>query len=142
MFTISTDKSRLDLPLIHRFLSEESYWAKNVPRDVVERSIEHSLPFGVFDGERQIGFARVITDYAVYAYVADVFVVPEYRGRGAAKELMQAIRSHPELQGLRRWHLVTRDAGGLYRQFGFRELSKPERHMEIVVANPYGATSS
>ena len=142
MFTISTDKSRLDLPLIHRFLSEESYWAKNVPREVVERSIEHSLPFGVFDGERQIGFARVITDYAVYAYVADVFVVPEYRGRGAAKELMQAIRSHPELQGLRRWHLVTRDAGGLYRQFGFRELSKPERHMEIVVANPYGATSS
>jgi len=142
MFTITTDRAKLDLPLIHRFLSQESYWAKNVPREVVERSIEHSLPFGVFDGERQIGFARVITDYAVYAYVADVFVVPEYRGRGAAKELMQAIRSHPELQGLRRWHLVTRDAGGLYRQFGFRELSKPERHMEIVVANPYGATSS
>jgi GNAT superfamily N-acetyltransferase len=142
MFTISTDPSKLDITLIHRFLSQESYWAKNVPREVVERSIEHSLPFGVFDGERQIGFARVITDYAVYAYVADVFVVPEYRGRGAAKELMQAIRSHPELQGLRRWHLVTRDAGGLYRQFGFRELSTPERHMEIVVANPYGATSS
>ena len=138
MFTISTDKSRLDVDLIHRFLSEESYWARNIPRDLVERSIERSLTFGAFDGERQIGFARVVTDYAVFAYVGDVFVLPEYRGRGASKLLMQAIRTHPELQRLRRWHLLTSDAHGLYRQFGFQELAKPEKHMEIMVANPYG----
>ena len=142
MFTVTTDKSKLDVDLIHRFLSEESYWAKNIPRELVERSIANSLTFGMFDGERQIGFARVITDYTVFAYLGDVFVLPQYRGRGAAKELMQAVRAHPDLQHLRRWHLLTRDAHGLYRQFGFRELEKPERHMEMVVANPYGATSS
>jgi GNAT superfamily N-acetyltransferase len=136
-YEVTTDRSRLDIDLIHEFLSSESYWAENIPRGVVERSIENSLCFAVFEGEGQAGFARVITDYAVFAYLADVFVVPEHRGRGVSKLLMKAIREHPLLQGLRRWHLVTRDAHGLYRQFGFRELENPERHMEILVKNPY-----
>jgi GNAT superfamily N-acetyltransferase len=135
--TITTDKSRLDRELIHRFLKEDSYWAQNIPRDLVDLAIDNSLTFAAFDGERQIGFARVVTDYAVFGYVGDVFVLPEYRGRGASKQLMQAIRAHPALQRLRRWHLLTRDAHGLYRQFGFRELESPERHMEIAVKDAY-----
>src|SRR4029078_10219382 len=119
MYTITTDKSMLDIDLIHRFLSTESCWAKNRPRAVVERSIENSLCFGAFDGREQVGFARVITDYATFAYVADVFVVVAHRGRGVSRELMRAMREHPHLQRLRRWHLVTTDAHGLYRQFGF-----------------------
>lgn len=137
-YTITTDKSRLDTDLIHKFLSEESYWAKNISRELVERSIEHSLCFGAFSGDRQVGFARVITDYATFAYVGDVFVLPAHRGKGASKQLMAAVREHPSLKDLRRWHLLTRDAHALYRQFGFRELEKPERHMEIAVKNPYG----
>ena len=137
MYTISTEKSRLDVTMIYRYLSEESYWAKNIPRELVERSIANSICFGAFDQEKQIGFARVITDFATFAYLGDVFVLPSHRGRGAAKQLMQAIRDHPDLQRLRRWHLLTRDAHALYKQFGFRELEKPERHMEIAVANPY-----
>jgi GNAT superfamily N-acetyltransferase len=132
MYTITTDKSMLDIDLIHRFLSSESYWAKNRPRDVIERSIENSLCFGAFDGREQAGFARVITDYATFAYVADVFVVAAHRGRGVAGDLMRAMREHPQLQRLRRWHLVTTDAHGLYRKFGFRELESPQKHMEIV----------
>ena len=138
MYTISTDKSRLDVEMIYRYLSEESYWAKHIPRDLVERSIENSICFGVFDGDRQIGFARAVTDSATFAYVGDVFVLPSHRGRGVSKQLMQAIRDHPELQRLRRWHLLTRNAHALYEQFGFRKLEKPERHMEIAMANPYG----
>jgi GNAT superfamily N-acetyltransferase len=137
MYTISTDKSRLDIDGIHAFL-RESYWARNIPRDVFVRSVENSMCFGAYDGQRQIGFARVITDYATFAYLGDVFVLPSHRGRGVAKQLMQAIRDHPDLQGLRRWHLLTRDAHRLYEQFGFRKLAKPERHMEISVENPYG----
>jgi len=137
MYTISTDKSMLDIDLIHRFLSSESYWAKNIPRQVVERSIDNSLCFGVFDDGEQVGFARVITDYATFAYVGDVFVAAGHRGQGVSKQLMRAIREHPALAGLRRWHLVTSDAHGLYRQFGFREVEKPERHMELVVKEPY-----
>lgn len=137
MYTISTDKSRLDVAMIHRYLSEESYWAKNIPRELVERAIENSICFGAYDGERQIGFARVVTDRVVYAYVGDVFVLDAYRGRGVSKQLMQAIRDHPDLQRLRRWHLLTRDAHALYRQFGFQELGKPELHMEISVKDPY-----
>lgn len=138
MYTISTDKSTLDIDRIHRYLSEESYWAKNIPRDLVELSIQHSLPFGAFAGDELVGFARVVTDYAVFAYVGDVFVVPEHRGRGIGKLLMAAIREHPQLQRLRRWHLLTRDAHALYTQFGFTPIARPERHMEIAVANPYG----
>jgi len=138
MYTISTDKSRLDTEMIHRFLSEDAYWARNIPREVVERSIENSICFGAFDSNRQVGFARVITDRATFAYVGDVFVLPSHRGRGVSKQLMQAICDHPDLQKLRRWHLLTRDAHAVYEHFGFGKLSKPERHMEIAVENPYG----
>ena len=135
-YRISTDRTLLDLDAIHNFLTQ-SYWAAGIPRDVVARAIEHSLCFGVYrepeagGGRQQAGFARVITDYATYGYVADVYILEEHRGRGLGKWLMRCIMEHPELQGLRRWSLVTRDAHGLYREFGFRELAKPERHMEL-----------
>ena len=136
--TISTDKSKLDIDLIHAYLCDESYWAKGIPRDVVERSIEHSLCVGAYEGERQIGFARAVTDYAVFAYIADVFVIESHRGRGVSKMIMQAIMEHPSLQGLRRWSLVTSDAQALYAQFGFVPLANPEKYMEMVRKNPYG----
>jgi GNAT superfamily N-acetyltransferase len=136
---ISTDRARMDVELIHRYLSQESYWAPGIPRDLVERAIEHSLCFGAFAGDAQIGFARVITDFATFAYVADVFVLQSHRGRGVSKALMKAVRTHPELQRLRRWHLLTRDAHGLYQQFGFREVATPARHMEIEIRNAYSA---
>jgi GNAT superfamily N-acetyltransferase len=129
MVEVSCDRARIDVEAVYRYLSEESYWAKGIRREVVERSIAHSLPFGAFEGELQVGFARVITDYSTFAYLADVFVLPSHRGRGVSKALMAAIEAHPELQGLRRWHLVTRDAQGLYAQFGFVPLDAPERHM-------------
>ncbi|HSP14587.1 MAG TPA: GNAT family N-acetyltransferase [Thermoanaerobaculia bacterium] len=138
-YEVSTDKSQLDIDLIHEFLSNDSYWAKNVPRELVERSIANSLCFGAYQGRQQVGFARVISDLAVFAYVADVFVIPAHRGRGVSKLIMQAIREHPDLQVLRRWHLLTRDAHDLYRQYGFRDLENPARHMEIAVKDPYGA---
>jgi GNAT superfamily N-acetyltransferase len=138
MIEITTERARIDIDRVHNYLCKESYWAKGIPRDVVECSIEHSLPFAAYDGELLVAFARVVTDYAVFAYLADVFVVPAHRGRGISQQLMAAIRSHPRLQGLRRWSLVTRDAHGLYEQFGFRPLAAPERHMEDVAINPYG----
>lgn len=138
---ITTDRTRFDVDLIHHYLSRESYWARNLTRDRCERSIEHSFCFAAFDGARQVGFARVITDYATFAYVADVFVVPSHRGRGISKAIMDAIRAHPELQGMRRWMLVTRDAHGLYAQYGFHALAAPERHMEILTAYSPGADS-
>jgi GNAT superfamily N-acetyltransferase len=129
-YEISTDRNRLDVALIHEFL-RSSYWAQGIPRAVVERSIQHSLCFGAFLDERQVGFARVITDFAAIAYVADVFVVPEHRGRGISKLLMRAILEHPELQGLRRFLLATQDAHGLYAQFGFQPLTHPEYFMTV-----------
>jgi len=135
---ITTDKSRLDVDRIHAYLSQEAYWSKNIPRTVVESAIANSLCFAAFDGEEQVGFARVITDFAVFAYIADVFVIESHRGRGISKQIMTAIRSEPRLQQLRRWLLVTRDAHGLYRQFGFGPLADPARHMEILRPNPYG----
>ena len=129
-YEISTDHSRLDIAVIHDFL-RSSYWAQGISRAVVERSIQHSLCFGAFFSGRQVGFARVVTDYAAFAYVADVFVVPEHRGRGVAKMLMRAIVEHPELQELRRLLLATRDAHGLYAQFGFQPLAHPEHFMTI-----------
>lgn len=135
--TISTDKSLLDLQLIHNYLSKESYWAKNIPMEIVERSVKNSLCFGVFEDGLQIGFARVISDYATFAYLADVFILPEHRGKGYSKQLIDFIRNYPDLQGLRRWMLATLDAQGLYRKFGFTGLSKPERLMEITVADLY-----
>jgi GNAT superfamily N-acetyltransferase len=137
MIEISTDRARMDVDTIHRYLAEDSYWAANIPRDVVERSIANSLCFGAFDGDVQVGFARAITDYATFAYLADVFVLPSHRGRGIGKRLMETVLAHPELRGLRRWHLVTRDAHALYAQFGFVPLEAPERHMAIAVKNAY-----
>ena len=128
-YSISTERSRLDLDVIYEFLTN-CYWAEGVPRHIVERSIENSLCFGVFAHDRQVGFARVVTDYATYAYIADVFIVEAHRGQGLSKRLMQAIMEHPRLQGLRRWSLVTRDAHGLYEEFGFTPLADPERFME------------
>ena len=133
-FLISTDRSKLDLDVIQRFLSR-SYWAEGIPRETVARSIENSLCFGVYNGAEQVGFARVISDFATYAYVADVFILEPYRGRGLAKELMATIMAHPKLQGLRRWSLGTRDAHGLYEQFGFARVENPARTM-MEIADP------
>jgi len=132
-FLISTDRSKLDVDVIHGFLSR-SYWALGIPRETVERSIENSLCFGVYDNSSQIGFARVISDFATYAYVADVFILEPYRERGLGKELMASIMAHPDLQGLRRWSLGTRDAQGLYAQFGFKPVinTRSRTVMEIV----------
>ena len=130
-FLVSTNPTRLDLDVIHGFLSS-CYWAKGIPREIVARSIEHSLCFGVYDGNgAQVGFARVISDFATYAYIADVFVLESHRGQGLGKLLMEGITQHPELQGLRRWSLSTLDAHGLYAQFGFKPVAAPERLMEI-----------
>jgi GNAT superfamily N-acetyltransferase len=129
-FVISTDEERLDLDMVHGFLTE-SYWAEGISREVVARSIENSLCFGVFCDGKQIGFARVISDFATFAYVGDVFVLESYRGHGLGKWLMKCIVGHQRLQGLRRWTLLTRDAHGLYGQFGFTPLKRPERYMEL-----------
>ncbi len=135
-YTISTERSRLDVDVIHGFLTG-SYWAAGIPRVMVERSIEHSLPFGVYHGTRQMGFARVITDYTTFAYIGDVFVIEEYRGRGLSKRLMEAVVNHPDLQGLRRWLLLTRDAHGLYEKVGFTPSRTPGRLMERYFADVY-----
>jgi GNAT superfamily N-acetyltransferase len=138
--TISTDAARLDLNIIHEFLTT-SYWAAGIPLDVVRRSIEHSLPFGVYHGDRQIGFARVITDYATFAYLADVFVLENYRGQGLAKWLVEVIVAHPELKGLRRWMLATRDAHTLYSKVGFVVIKSPEGWMERRDPDVYARSS-
>ena len=136
-FLISTDRARVDLEVVHNFLTN-CYWAKGIPREVVSRSIENSLCFGVYDGGgAQVGFARVISDFATYAYVADVFVLESHRGRGLGKGLMECIMQHPALQGLRRWNLSTLDAHELYAQFGFVPPIWPERYMEILRPNIY-----
>ena len=129
-YEISTDLSRLDLDVIHDYLSNESYWASGRAREVIARSIENSLPFGIYQGGRQVGFARIVTDYATFAWVGDVFVLPEHRGRGLSRWLMEVMLAHPRLQGFRRWVLSTKDAHGLYEKFGFIPLHRPERWME------------
>ncbi len=137
-FVISTDKSKLDIDLIHDYLSNHSYWAPNIPRDIVERSIQNSLCLGVYLHSNQIGFARVTTDFATFGYLADVFILEEYRSRGLSKWLMECIlEKTPELQGFRRWSLATADAQGLYEQFGFTALARPERMMEKVGFTKY-----
>ena len=128
---ISTDPARLDRGLIHAFLSERSYWARGIPAEVVERSIEHSLNFGAYDGARQLGYARVVTDRATFAMVRDVFVVEDMRGRGIGTALMRAVLDHSELQHLRRMLLVTRDAHDFYEALGFRALARPDRFLAI-----------
>jgi GNAT superfamily N-acetyltransferase len=133
---VSTDRSRLDVDLVHRVLAT-TYWAKDIPRDVVERSIAGSIAFGLFEEGRQVGFARVITDLATYAYLADVFVLDECRGRGLGDWLVESILLHPQLQGLRRFALITRDAGPLYARHGFSAPAGPSGYMEIVDRDVY-----
>lgn len=135
-YLISTDPRLIDVEAVHRFLAA-SYWAKGIPPETVQRSIENSLSFGLYRGEEQAGFARVITDKATFAYLCDVFVLEEFRGRGLGKWLIEAVSRHPDLQGLRRWVLATLDAHGLYQQFGFTPLGRPDRFMEIYTPNFY-----
>src|SRR5262249_52174502 len=132
---VSTDPGRLDLDVIHGYLTS-SYWAVGIPRDLVERAVRRSLCFGAYLDGRQVGFARVISDYVTFAYVSDVFVLPAHQGQGVGQRIMAAIMAHPDLQGLRRWTLFTRDAHGLYRRFGFGEARHPERLM-AVLGPPY-----
>jgi N-acetylglutamate synthase-like GNAT family acetyltransferase len=127
---ISTQMEEMNLDWVHRALSTQTYWAKNIPKEIVQRSMQNSLCFGVFIENQQIGFARVITDKATFANLVDVFIVPEQRGHGYSKQLMSFIMAHPDLQGLRRFSLATTDAHSLYAQFGFTPLSKPESMME------------
>ena len=142
-FRISTNPADLDVAAIHRYLAEDSYWARNIPRETVERGIANSLNFGLFapDG-RQAGFARVVTDKATFAWLCDVFVLPEFRGRGLAKWLLQVVWAHPDLQGQRRHLLATLDAHGLYEQVGFAPLTTPDRFLEIKKINPYGVPTA
>ena len=138
-YTVSDDPARLDVAAIHAFLAR-SDWAPGIPRALVERSIRHSLAFGVYRADgAQVGFARVISDRATFAYLSDVYVLEEERGQGLGKFLIECVHAHPELQGLRRWLLVTRDAHGLYAQFGWRVVPEPERHMEILRRDIYRA---
>jgi GNAT superfamily N-acetyltransferase len=129
-YGISTEKALLNVELIHDYLSNSSYWAVGRSIETVRRSIEHSLCFGIYKGDEQVGFARVVTDYATFAWMADVFILESFRGLGLGKWLVEVMLSHPELQGFRRWTLATKDAHGLYTQFGFTELKRPERWME------------
>ena len=145
-FFISTDRFLFDLDVIHGFL-RMSYWAKDISRQLVQRSMDNSLCFGVYedmgdDAVAQVGFARVISDLATFAYLADVFILPEYRGRGLSKALVQAVVDHPDLQGLRRWMLITLDAHGLYEQVGFSNILHAERHMEIHRPGMYTASGA
>lgn len=136
-FTISTDKSRLKLDSIHEFLSTKAYWCLNIPKETVATAIEHSLCFGVYEGDRQIGFARVISDFSTIAYLGDVYILEEYRGHGLSKWLLEVIMTYPDLQGLRRWILLTGDAHGLYRQFGWTDIADPTKWMELHNKNVY-----
>jgi len=129
-YAVSVDPALLDLEVIHGFISQ-SYWAKGIPKLLIEKMIKNALCFGVYHHRAQVGFARIISDFATFAYLADVFILPEHRGKGLSKALMETIVAHPDLQGLRRWMLVTLDAHGLYEQFGFKPVEHPERHMEI-----------
>ena len=135
-YEITDATERVDVDAVHAFLVT-AYWCEGIPREVVERSLRHSMSFSVFHGATQVGFARVVTDHATFAYVGDVFVVPAERGRGLSKWLMRVVTAHPSLQGLRRWVLATRDAEGLYRQVGFRPMAHPERWMEIWTPDVY-----
>lgn len=138
---VSTDKSKLDVKLIHKFLSEESYWSRNIPFEIVKKSIDNSLCFGIYLDEKQVGFARAVTDYATYAYLADVFILPEYRREGLSKKLLSEIVNYKDLQGLRRMALATAEAGKLYEQFGFKAAPKPDILMEIYRPDIYHSDS-
>jgi GNAT superfamily N-acetyltransferase len=129
-YTISTDNERLEIPTIHHYLSNESYWAQGRSVETVQLALKNSFNFGLYKNSKQVGFARVVTDFATFAWLADVFVLPEYRGQGLSKWLMEIILGHPRLQGFRRWVLATKDAHTLYERFGFIPLHRPERWME------------
>jgi GNAT superfamily N-acetyltransferase len=129
-YEISTDPARINAGMVHEFLTN-SYWAKGIPLETVQRSMENSIAFGVYHGQQQVGFARIISDLATFAYLADVFIVPSYRGRGLSRWLMECIVSHPDLQGLRRWMLATQDAHALYAKFGFAPIKSSGPWMEI-----------
>lgn len=141
-YLLSDDPARLDRDVIHRYLAEESYWAAGIPRDIVDRSIENSLCVGIYapDGN-QVGLGRIVSDYATYAWLCDVFVLEPHRGHGLGKALLCAILAHPRLQGLRRFALATQDAHGLYAQFGFTPLADPSRHMERRLLHAYQRSS-
>jgi GNAT superfamily N-acetyltransferase len=136
-YTITTDKNKLDIIAIHDFLSNHSHWSRNIPIETVKTSIDNSLNFGLFHFQKQIGYAKIISDYSTIAYLGDVYVLPDYRGNGLSKWLMQQVMSHPNLQGLRRWILLTVDAHGLYKQYGWEEPKNPERYMELYNPNVY-----
>jgi len=140
-FVISTDRARLDIDVVHNYLST-SYWAKGMPREILERGIENSLTFGVYHQDAQIGFARVITDLATYAYLSDVFIVEGYRRRGLSKWLMECVLAHPDLQGLRRFALFTRDAQGLYERYGFAPSRSTSTYLERWTPNVYSVAAS
>jgi GNAT superfamily N-acetyltransferase len=140
-YEFTCDKQRLDIEAIHGFLAT-SYWSPGIPRTVVERAIANSLCFAVFHENRQIGFARIVTDKATFAYLADVYILPEHRGKGLSKRLVEQVIQHPDLQGLRRMMLATLDAHGLYLKYGFRPLAAPERMMEIHDPNVYRKDAS
>jgi len=138
---VSTDKAELDLPLIHRFLSTQAYWSQGIPEDTVARAIAGSLCFGGYvEGVGQVAFARVVSDFATFAYLADVFVLPEHRGHGYSKALVADVMAHPQLQGLRRFMLATSDAHGLYTQYGFATPAKPQTLMEVSKPDIYAET--
>lgn len=136
-YLFSTDKEKLQHTYIHHFLSEESYWAKNIPIHIVEKAIEGSICFGVYDKQQQIGFARIITDHATFGYLADVFIDKDYRSKGLSKELINFITEQPFIKTLRRFMLATKDAHSLYAQFGFNALKEPDRFMEIKYFETY-----
>jgi len=140
-FVISTDRARLDLDAVHQYIST-SYWANGMPRAVLERAVENSLIFGIYHGERLVGFARVITDRATYAYLSDVFVIEAFRGRGLSKWLMECILAHPDLQGLRRFALFTRDAQGLYERYGFGPPRSRSMYMERWAPDVYATPAT
>ncbi len=135
-YTISTDRRRIDLEMVHGFLTA-AYWSTGIPREVIEQAIEQSLVFGLYEGDNQIGLARVVTDSATFAYVCDVFVLPQHRGQGLGVWLMETVVGHPSLREIRRWMLLTRDAHNLYRRVGFTPPARPERYMERVDPKPY-----
>ena len=136
-FTITTDKSKMDIVAIHDYLSKYSGWSDNIPFDRVKTSIENSLNFGLFHNDSQIGFARVISDFSTIAYLGDIYVLDEYRGQGLSKKLMDCVMTHPNLQGLRRWILLTSTADWLYEKYGFIKVPKPELYMELFDPNVY-----
>jgi len=136
-FLISTDKKKLDIEAIHEFLSTKAYWSLNIPKEKVQIAVQNSLCFGVYDEGMQIGFARIISDFSTIAYLGDVYILEAYRGHGLSKRLMEVIMDHPNLQGLRRWVLLTGDAHGLYRQFGWTDLADSTKWMELHDKNVY-----